>query len=164
VQRGACGAGDAFEAFGDRDGELGAQAARGGDRLERGGAVGGIEVVDDLIVAADQRPERGDLVVAGAGVPARPLGQLRDGRREPLAAGQQLMQVVAKFGLVGRVGAEVLTADAAVAVLAAVAARLDVRGFGAQRVQRTIGGVWRGARRRKRRKAIPARRSGAQAG
>src|SRR5438034_7096029 len=77
-ESGARGAGDALEALGDGDAQLGAKAARGGDRVEHRGAVGRVELVDDLLVAANQRAHCGDLLVAGGGVAARPVGELRD--------------------------------------------------------------------------------------
>ena len=88
MKRGTRGAGDALEAVGDRDPELGAQAARGGDCLEHRGAIGGIKRVDELVVAADQLTQRGDLLVAGGGIAARPVRQLRHRCGEALATGQ----------------------------------------------------------------------------
>jgi hypothetical protein len=58
----------------------------------RSGPTGLLGVPKGLIVAADQRAQRGDLLVAGGRLATRPVGQLRNRGRETLAAGQQLCQ------------------------------------------------------------------------
>lgn len=73
----------------------GATLRRGGGAPETDAELVDVELVDDLLVPADQRADRGDLVVAGSRFRARPFGQLSDGGGKALAASQQLVQVFA---------------------------------------------------------------------
>ena len=56
-----------------------------------------------------------DLGVGGERLRARPLGEFRDGDREPLAGLQKPFEVGVEVGVVRGVGAEVLGSEASVA-------------------------------------------------
>jgi hypothetical protein len=79
--------------------ELRSDAAGDRDRVDDSGAVGWVELVDQLVVAADQRADGGDLLLAEGRVALRPVGERWDGAGEPFAVEQQLMQVVAQLRL-----------------------------------------------------------------
>src|SRR5450759_4185574 len=126
VGRGRPGAGHAEE--------CGAVAAHHGDCLVDRGAFGVTGLVEVAVDAGDERPDPGDLLLAGGGVGAGPLVDAVDGGGEAFTGAEQIVEIVGEVGQVGHVGAEVVAAGAAEPDWAGAAAGLHVGRLGAASV------------------------------
>lgn len=122
---------EAAELNGEAPLQAGPVFADGRDGLGDSGPVVVVKSPERVVVAGDQTAQSCDLLLRWQSIAPRPLCELGDSGVEPFTIREQAGQVGAPLGLERRVGAEVLTAQAAVAERAGAAVDAHVGGLGA---------------------------------